>query len=148
MGGAKRGLGATKIQTNFEDIEREAHMADSLRSLKAQETKTEDVESQVSLFGFFILFYISNGVYSLFLFSFQASSLRLAYQDLSLETKKQSEKLNKVDPSKAQQLERLGMGIMSSTSGSRYFIVSHSILPTSCCTRSLQVFSLLFKLLI
>ena len=56
----------------------------------------------------------------------QASSLRLAYQDLSLESKKQSERLQKVDPSKAQQVERLGMGIMSANSGPRC-VFGHSV---------------------
>ena len=49
--GAKKGLGATKIQTNFEDIEREAQLADSMRSQKKQEAPTvEEAESQVKLF--------------------------------------------------------------------------------------------------
>lgn len=52
----------------------------------------------------------------------QTSSLRLAYQDLSLESKKQSERLQKADPSKAQQLERLGMGIMGANAGPRYLL--------------------------
>lgn len=46
--GAKKGMGATKVQTNFEDLEREAEMADSLRSQKAAEAnKPEEIESQV-----------------------------------------------------------------------------------------------------
>jgi len=99
--GAKKGLGATKIQTNFEDIEREAQLADSMRSQKKQEAPTvEEAESQLS-------------------------SLRLTYQDLSVETKKQAEKLQKADPNKAQQIERLGMGLLGGTSsGPR--TVSHS----------------------
>lgn len=95
----RKGLGATKIQTNFDDIEREAQLADSLKSQKPAQQQAQGpsvVESEP-----------------------QMSSLRLAYQDLSMETKKQSEKLQqKVDPNKAQHLERLGMGILSS--GSRY----------------------------
>lgn len=82
------------MQTNFEDLEREAQMADSIRSQKVAEAKPEDVEAQTA-------------------------SLRLAYQDLSLESKKQSERLQKVDPSKAQQLERLGMGFMAANSSPR-----------------------------
>lgn len=39
--------------------------------------------------------------------------MRLAYQDMSLERKKQEEKLKASDPKKAQQLERLGMGFIS-----------------------------------
>ncbi len=94
--GGKKGLGATKVQTNFEDIEREAEMADARRTQKAAEPKPEDIEAQTN-------------------------SLRLAYQDLSIETKKQSEKMQKVDPNKAQHLERLGMGIMAN-SGPRYVL--------------------------
>lgn len=41
------------------------------------------------------------------------ASMRLAYQDMSLERKKQEEKLKASDPKKAQQLERLGMGFIS-----------------------------------
>ena len=102
MGGKKGGLGATKVQTNFEDLEREAQMADTLRSQKAVEPKAEDVEAQTN-------------------------SLRLAYQDLSLESKKQSERLQKVDPSKAQQLERLGMGIMAANSGPRLVFFKNAV---------------------
>lgn len=45
--GAKKGLGATKVNTNFEEIEKEAQLADSLRSQKAAEVKPEEIESQV-----------------------------------------------------------------------------------------------------
>lgn len=41
------------------------------------------------------------------------ASMRLAYQDLSLQQKKEEEKLKQVDPKKAQQIERLGMGFAS-----------------------------------
>ena len=36
--------------------------------------------------------------------------MRLAYKDMSLERKKQEEKIMAVDPQKAEQFERLGMG--------------------------------------
>jgi len=39
--------------------------------------------------------------------------MHLAYQDLSLQQKKEQEKLKHVDPLKAQQIERLGMGFAS-----------------------------------
>lgn len=45
--GAKRGLGATKVHTNFDEIEKEAQLADSLRSQKTAEVKPEEIESQV-----------------------------------------------------------------------------------------------------
>ena len=38
------------------------------------------------------------------------ASMRLAYKDMSLERKKQEDKLKAADPKKAEQFERLGMG--------------------------------------
>lgn len=38
------------------------------------------------------------------------ASMKLAYQDMSIERKKQEEKLKVSDPKKAAQMERLGMG--------------------------------------
>ena len=115
--GAQKGLGATKIQTNFEDIEREAQLADSMRSQKKQEAPTvEEAESQV-----IVCYIFKSQIPSNLIISSQLSSLRLTYQDLSVETKKQAEKLQKADPNKAQQIERLGMGILGGTSsGPRY----------------------------
>ena len=45
--------------------------------------------------------------------------MRLAYQDMSVQRKKDEEKMARTDPKKAQQLERLGMVGMGS--GNRYF---------------------------
>ncbi|XP_071445519.1 ADP-ribosylation factor GTPase-activating protein 2 isoform X3 [Hetaerina americana] len=101
--GAKKGLGAQKVKANFAEIEREAYLADERRekaaeeSKQAAEKKSEDEEKQLA-------------------------SMRLAYQDLSLKQKQEEEKLMQVDPKKAQQVERLGMGF-----GSRAGI-SHSAL--------------------
>ena len=39
--------------------------------------------------------------------------MRLAYQDMSVERKKQEDKMKKLDPKKAEQFERLGMGFTS-----------------------------------
>lgn len=36
--------------------------------------------------------------------------MRLAYQDMSIQRKKEEDKLKVSDPKKAEQLERLGMG--------------------------------------
>lgn len=38
------------------------------------------------------------------------ASVRLAYQDLSIKAKKEEDKMKNVDPQKAKQMERLGMG--------------------------------------
>lgn len=43
------------------------------------------------------------------LLSTYRASLKLAYKDLSLEDKKRAETAKKMDPKKAEQLERLGM---------------------------------------
>ena len=45
--------------------------------------------------------------------------MRLAYQDMSIERKKQEERLKQTDPKKAEQMERLGMGFGGSRSVSR-----------------------------
>ena len=39
------------------------------------------------------------------------ASMRLAYQDLSVEQKKTEDKIRNIDPKKAKQVERLGMGV-------------------------------------
>lgn len=38
------------------------------------------------------------------------ASVRLAYQDLSMKANQEEEKLKRIDPAKAKQMERLGMG--------------------------------------
>jgi len=102
--GVRKGLGATKIQKNFEEIEREAEIAYSLRAAAPQEP--EDNDPPIEFVD------VDN--------ESTATSLRLAYQGLSLK----QEKMNQIDPSKAHQLERLGMGVMGSSSSSRN--ISHS----------------------
>ncbi|XP_069696142.1 ADP-ribosylation factor GTPase-activating protein 2 isoform X2 [Periplaneta americana] len=103
LGTKKGGLGAQKVKTNFAEIEREAALADQLKVQAAEEAKlmaeksAEEEQKQIA-------------------------SMRLAYQDLSLQQKKEEEKLKQVDPMKAQQIERLGMGFASRTG------VSHSAL--------------------
>lgn len=87
MGGAKKGgLGATKVMANFADIEQQANMADQHREKVPEKKMTEEEEAE------------------------KMASVRLAYQDLSLQSKKQEESLKHLDPTKAKQLERLGMG--------------------------------------
>ena len=87
--GAKKtgGLGAQKVKKDFSEIEREAEMADLGRLKAAEEEKQSKIireEDEAKA----------------------AASMRLAYQDLSLEQKRTEEKIQKVDPKKAKQVER------------------------------------------
>lgn len=54
------------------------------------------------------------------------TSINLAYQDLSDKQKKTEDKLKSVDPNKAQQFERLGMGFGSYGGNARSSHISHS----------------------
>ncbi|XP_063699338.1 ADP-ribosylation factor GTPase-activating protein 2 [Culicoides brevitarsis] len=101
--GAKKGLGATKVKANFADIEHRASLADQqkLAATAIPEkplTAEEEAEALVSV--------------------------RLAYQDLSLKQQKEEEKLKAIDPNKARQMERLGMGF----SNAQRSAVSHSFM--------------------
>jgi ADP-ribosylation factor GTPase-activating protein 2/3 len=99
--GAKKGLGATKVKTNFADIEERASLANQLKEPVIEKKLTEEEEEEV------------------------IASVRLAYQDLSVMKQKEEERLKRnMDPNKAKQVERLGMGINSARRGD----VSHSIL--------------------
>ena len=92
--GAKKtgGLGAQKVKKDFAEIEREAELADLGRQKAAEEEKELAKNRQENA-------------------EKAAASMRLAYQDLSLEQKKVEEKMAKIDPKKANQVERLGMGV-------------------------------------
>lgn len=99
--GAKKGLGATKLKTSFADIEERASLANQLKEPVIEKKLTEEEEEEV------------------------ISSVRLAYQDLSVMKQKEEDRLKKnLDPNKAKQVERLGMGLNSARRGD----VSHSIL--------------------
>lgn len=85
MGAAKKGaLGATKVKTNFADLETQANLADQQKVPEKIFTEEEQAET--------------------------INSVRLAYQDLSMKAQKQEEKMKHIDPAKAKQMERLGMG--------------------------------------
>lgn len=88
MGGKKAGLGAQRVQTNFADLEKQAEMIDQRKERQIEEKKavTEEEEQE------------------------QMVSMRLAYQDLSVERRQEEQRLQRSDPKKAQQFERLGMG--------------------------------------
>ncbi|XP_031620113.1 ADP-ribosylation factor GTPase-activating protein 3 [Contarinia nasturtii] len=94
--GKKGALGATKVKTNFADLENQANLADQQKVPEKKLTEEEQAETM--------------------------NSVRLAYQDLSLKAQKQEEKLKHIDPTKAKQMERLGMGF--NVRGN----VSHSVL--------------------
>lgn len=95
--GAKKGLGATRVKTNFADIEQRATMANQMKEPVVERKMTDEEENDT------------------------ITSVRLAYQDLSIKKQKEEDRLKTLDPNKAKQMERLGMGF-----GNRG--VSHSML--------------------
>ncbi|XP_067855777.1 ADP-ribosylation factor GTPase-activating protein 2 isoform X2 [Heptranchias perlo] len=100
LGAKKAGLGAQKVTSHsFNEIDKQAQAADRRKEQEELNSrkKFEKEESVVS-------------------------SLRLAYQDLEIQRKKDDEKLKKMEGKKKEQAERLGMGF-SSRAG-----VSHSVL--------------------
>lgn len=99
--GSKKGLGATKVKANFADIEERAGQANYLKDPVVDKKMTEAEEEDA------------------------IASVRLAYQDLSVMKEKEEERLKKnLDPNKARQVERLGMGLNSA----RREDISHSIM--------------------
>ncbi|KAH8419592.1 hypothetical protein KR222_008128 [Zaprionus bogoriensis] len=85
------GLGATKVKTNFADIEARANAANESKTAAASATpvdKPQTAEQELET----------------------VASMRLAYQDLSLQKNREEAKLKTIDPVKAKQMERLGMG--------------------------------------
>merc|ERR1719348_1747497 len=89
--GAKKGLGAQKVTKDFADIEREAEMADNIMIARKEEAKRAEAKTAEEE-------------------AASIASMRLAYQDLGLQQKKKEQALSKMDPKKAEQMERLGMG--------------------------------------
>jgi len=90
--GAKKGLGAQKAAKDFAEIEREAEMADNVAVMRKEEA-TKSVEDQEA----------------------SMVSMRLAVQDIETQQKKNDQAMSRMDPKKAQQMERLGMGFGSNT---------------------------------
>ncbi|XP_067906841.1 ADP-ribosylation factor GTPase-activating protein 2 isoform X3 [Heterodontus francisci] len=100
LGAKKAGLGAQKVTSHsFNEIDKQAQAADRMKEQEDlnNRKKFEKEESIVS-------------------------SLRLAYQDLEIQRKKEDEKLKKLEGKKKEQAERLGMGFSSRVG------VSHSVL--------------------
>lgn len=87
--GAKKagGLGAQRVKKDFSVIEKEAARNDQLR-MEARATELSKEDQQQSL-----------------------QSLERAYEDMSIAGKREEERMKRVDPKKAQQAERLGMGL-------------------------------------
>lgn len=96
MGAKKTGLGATKVKTNFADLEREAELAEQSRLRAIEETAKAAALSAKEQ-------------------EERDAAVRLAYKDLGREVQKKEEQVRKQDPRKAEQVERLGMGIGSRT---------------------------------
>lgn len=99
MGVKKGGLGATKVKTNFAELEREAELAEESR-LRAQE---EAVKTSLTL-GDLVKEQEERD-----------AAVRFAYKDLSFQQQQKEQQLKKSDPKKAEQMERLGMGMNSRT---------------------------------
>ncbi|XP_007519129.1 ADP-ribosylation factor GTPase-activating protein 2 isoform X2 [Erinaceus europaeus] len=96
--GAKRGLGAQKVSSqSFSEIERQAQVAEKLREQQVADATQQAEESMVA-------------------------SMRLAYQELQIDRKKEEKKLQNLEGKKREQAERLGMGLVTRSS------VSHSVL--------------------
>ncbi|CAN7945884.1 unnamed protein product [Ixodes pacificus] len=103
-----KGLGAQKVSANFQEIEREAQKADEMRAAVSTSQAGGPGDSSASI-----------GAEEA---ARQLASMRLAYKDLD-----QNVRGKQVDPRKAQQIERLGMGLGGGGAGGRA-PVSHSAL--------------------
>ncbi|XP_055855552.1 ADP-ribosylation factor GTPase-activating protein 2 [Episyrphus balteatus] len=86
IGARKGGLGATKVKTNFAEIEQRANLANQFKEPVPEKKLTVEEELE------------------------SCASVRLAYQDLSIKQSKEEAKMKTTDPLKAKQMERLGMG--------------------------------------
>ncbi|XP_058985449.1 ADP-ribosylation factor GTPase-activating protein 2 isoform X4 [Musca domestica] len=95
------GLGATKVKTNFAEIEQRANMANQLKESPIVPDKPLTAEEEIE----------------------SVASMRLAYQDLSLKKSQEEARLKNIDPIKAKQMERLGMGFNLKGAD-----ISHSVL--------------------
>lgn len=104
LGAKKGGLGAQKVKKDFSEIEKEAAIADQIKYKVEEDRKIDEAKR------------IEDDAKN-------AANMRLAYQDLSMQQKKQEEKLRNIDAKKAAQVERLGMGAASSKGA-----IGHSVM--------------------
>jgi len=91
LGAKKGGMGAQKVKADFSEIEKEAEMLDQMKEKAEEDAKLDkerreedDERSRISM--------------------------SLAYQDISKQQQKRADKIKTLDPKKAEQVERLGMG--------------------------------------
>lgn len=98
--GQRKGMGATKVKTNFAELEQRAALAGQFNENVPDKKLTAEEEADVE------------------------QSVRLAYQDLSIRANKEEEKLKATNPTKARQMERLGMGFVNANRSG----VSHSVM--------------------
>lgn len=84
------------MKTNFADIEKEAELAEESKMRAQQESAKQAVLSAQEKLE-------------------REAAVRLAYKDLSMQQHQKEEQMKKVDPKKAEQLERLGMGLNART---------------------------------
>ncbi|TPP67300.1 ADP-ribosylation factor GTPase-activating protein 3 [Fasciola gigantica] len=85
------GLGAAKLKADFSAIESAAENADLQRerqAMTAKQSEKEEIEKKAE----------------------RIASLRLAYKDVAEERERKEQALKSVDPKRAEQVERLGMG--------------------------------------
>ncbi|KAK2179105.1 hypothetical protein NP493_513g01006 [Ridgeia piscesae] len=87
--GTRKGLGAQKVKANFSAIESAAHQKDKDAEQMAAASRIETKVDEKKM-----------------------SSLRFAYENqMTLDQKRNEEKMKKMDPKKADQMQRLGMGM-------------------------------------
>lgn len=126
LGAKKIGFGAQKVKADFTAIQKEAEMLDEMKEQQEAQAKIdaskreEDNERQVIARRDFTLknnnlMAIMIGLLLLrknkrYLPIFQKATMSLTYQEISKQQKKRVELL-KADPKKAEQVERLGMGV-------------------------------------
>lgn len=64
--------------------------------------------------------------------SFRVTSMRLAYQELQLDRKKEEKKLQNLEGKKREQAERLGMGLVSRRYGCGWHRIDGGALELPC----------------
>lgn len=98
----KKGMGAQKVNTNFDQIEKKMLDEERDRELQIEEQIKSKQEEEQNL-------------------EKQMASMKLAYTNMDKQRVKEEAKLMVSDPKKASQLERLGMAVGNRSSG-----ISHS----------------------